>query len=825
MHRQAISVRNPVLRAALVAFALFAQTLAFGQTKAAEADKQVGFDIPAGSASTALKQFSSQSGQGLLYLNDDISGVTTKEVRGRLSVSQALNQLLDGTPLAATWDKKNGAVVVGRQKPEDSRPKGVAAGVGRADSGENFKMVGPAESADNVVRLDAFRVSSSGDIGFFSKNTMAGTRSSERLADIPQNIQIINSELLQALAQDNPIEALKYGSSGVNKRTSLLGDMFIRGFRVRGFLMDNVPFGSNFNVPQYDIDRLEMVKGPAALLYGQASSTGGLMNFITKRPSEKRASSIRATIGSFDLYRVEATTTGPLGVADSNYRATVAATDSDGPRKFDYFKDRFFSMSVDTRLTSTTALSIDYKYYHKDNVLSQINANTNGDLTQVSDDFSFFEAWQDGPNHAHFASVSLRNEITPTLVSSLVLNFNQMDTDWNRLNANGLTDATTNIVRRTYQNVFQQDKNMVAMVDFVKTFSTAGLDHKVSFGGIAVGNHGFGVVDSVLYSTLNTRTPVYGAAFPTFSRGVATPGQPNPSWTNTRSRQDSGYIQEQVSAFDNRLIVVGGLRYNEFHTTTTNVLNRALTTLDDNQLVKRFGVVAKPVRSVSLYYNYSESFIFNTGTFNGGPRSGEPLEPSLGKNKEAGIKVETSDGRLFGSVAVYDLSLTKVRVLFPLPDGTGGIGQSGTETNKGYEADIGTYFETPIGPFQTILTYYKGDQKDSAGIRPNGVTNDTWSVYVSQGIGTGALTGFKFGFGLYRKGETPFASIAGQVKRFIAPAYTTSNAMIAYDRKNFRISVNVDNVFGEDFIDGGENATWLYTSPGLTFKLGFEYRF
>ncbi len=69
------------------------------------------------------------------------------------------------------------------------------------------------------------------------------------------------------------------------------------------------------------------------------------------------------------------------------------------------------------------------------------------------------------------------------------------------------------------------------------------------------------------------------------------------------------------------------------------------------------------------------------------------------------------------------------------------------------------------------------------------------------------------------------SSCSGVGKQFIAPAYTTSNAMIAYDRKNYRISVNLDNVFGEDFIEGGENATWLYTSPGRTFKLSFEYRF
>ena len=217
--------------------------------------------------------------------------------------------------------------------------------------------------------------------------------------------------------------------------------------------------------------------------------------------------------------------------------------------------------------------------------------------------------------------------------------------------------------------------------------------------------------------------------------------------------------------------------------------------------------------------------MFNTGTFVGGARDGQPLEPSVGQNKEVGVKIETPDGHLFGSVAAYDLALTKVRVLFPLPDGTGGIGQFGTETNKGYEADIGTSFETPLGSLQAIFTLYKGDQKDFSGALPNGVTNDTWSAYASQTINAGPLKRFKVGFGMFHKGAVPFASVAGQLKQFIAPAYTTSTAMLSYEAKAYRIALNLDNVFDKDYIEGGENATWLYTNPGFTWKLSAEYRF
>jgi outer membrane receptor for monomeric catechols len=166
-----------------------------------------------------------------------------------------------------------------------------------------------------------------------------------------------------------------------------------------------------------------------------------------------------------------------------------------------------------------------------------------------------------------------------------------------------------------------------------------------------------------------------------------------------------------------------------------------------------------------------------------------------------------------------------VRILFIQPDGNGGIAQDGAETNKGYEADIGTSFQTPLGQLQAILTYYKGDQKNSLGIMPDGVANDTWSAFLSQAINVGPLNRYKVGFGMYRKGTVPFGSGAGQLNKFWGPAYTTSTAMVSYEAKTYRLALNLDNVFDKDFIEGGENATWLYTNPGLTWKLSAEYRF
>lgn len=98
----------------MVAFS-FGVTL---ESVAAAADKKALFDIPVSGAAQALKKFSSQSGQQILYSNNDLAGVTTNEVKGALTNQEALNRLLAGTPLVATRDERSGAVAVGRESTD-----------------------------------------------------------------------------------------------------------------------------------------------------------------------------------------------------------------------------------------------------------------------------------------------------------------------------------------------------------------------------------------------------------------------------------------------------------------------------------------------------------------------------------------------------------------------------------------------------------------------------------------------------------------------------------------------------------------------------------
>ena len=671
-----------------------------------------------------------------------------------------------------------------------------------------------------IVELSPFVVKVEEDTGYFAKNTLVGTRTSERLANIPQNIQIVTRQLMVDTAYDNPIEAMKYGVSGINRRSEFAGDLFLRGFRVRNILKDNIQnAGGNQmgGVPMYDIERIEVIKGPAALLFGQTSSIGGLVNYVSKQPSEKPHSSIKGTLGSFNFYQAELNSTGSL--ADlGNYRVTLGASNGKGERREQYSKDYFFSGGYEFKISSTSTVTAYYSYYWIDQVLMPINSDSTGNLVRVPEDFSYSESWRQYAHTAQLAQISLKTAFSPTFQSNTVLSYSQEDSDgpWDGIRP-GITDATTGLTPRTYVRAFTGPNLSVDLIiDLLKTFDTGPLSHKLGFGGMYTTTEGYSNVDVKPLTPININNPIFGV----------TPKPAYASISESFTYADSGsiYVQDNVSMLDGKIVVVGGLRYNKVQGNSRNLIAKTSAPTDNGATVKRWGVVLKPIETISLYYNYSESFGFSGSTFIGGPRDGQLLDTSIGENKEFGIKASTPNGGLFATVAVFDMAVTNVGFLVVFADGTIGRDQSGRDTTKGYEVDAGVNLTSPLGPVQAILTYYDGDSKNSVGITPAGTIDGSWSGFVTQSIRSGGLKGVKVGYGAFHKNAVSFANPA-PTPWLVSPAYTTMMAFVSYEHKNYRVALNIDNLTDKKFIEGGENAVWVHTNPGRTFKFSVEYRF
>jgi iron complex outermembrane receptor protein len=578
------------------------------------------------------------------------------------------------------------------------------------------------------------------------------------------------------------------------------------------------------NIPLYDIDRIEILKGPAALLFGSDSSAGGVVNYISKGPSDKPQTDVKATVGSFDLYRGEVSTAGPLGDTPISYRVTVAGTDSDFRRRGDYFNDAFVSTSVDYKISPTSKFNLYYDYYFLDQLVSTETVDASGHFLNISRDFSAQEDWANAPRYTQYLVGTFTSAITPTLQMRLLGNWSEQEFDFEQVFSARVPDSAGNM-NRTFQNYTGKERAANFQVDFLKTFTTGSVAHKLTFGGAAKGQRLRQYVDNAPLAPINVFNPVYGTPKPVLVRGVAVSGG-SVSQPYTHTREESAYVQEQATMFDHKLILLLGGGYNGVNTVRVNMLNKSTTWQRDQALVKRYGAIYKPVDPVSLYYSYSESFSFYNSTYVGGPRDGQIRDPSYTKNKEAGLKAETSDGRYFGSVVYFDMKQTNLTVNYTQPNGTPGVTDTAYATNKGWEADVGMNFTNPAGPLQVILTYYKGDFKDQAGNVPAGVSNMMWSAFASQSLGNnGALKGFKAGFGVYHKDDFTMSNATGQTATFRAPAYTTTTAFISYTRDRYSLAVNCDNLGDKKYVDGGDSAGALNVSLGRIFRVVAKYQF
>ena len=162
-------------------------------------------------------------------------------------------------------------------------------------------------ASEEIVKMNEFEVDTTQDTGYLAKNTLSATRTSQSLMDIPSNIQIVSGEFLQDLSANTMLPAVEFMSGGIDRRSFNPGDdQFIWGFRSSSTLKDGFPFGSNAVGNLYDVDRVEVIKGPAAMIFGQVAFTGGIINYVSRQPTPAFHAELDATYGSFDYRELAA---------------------------------------------------------------------------------------------------------------------------------------------------------------------------------------------------------------------------------------------------------------------------------------------------------------------------------------------------------------------------------------------------------------------------------------------------------------------------------------------------------------------------------------
>lgn len=306
----------------------------------AEDDKRH-FDIPAQSLASALQQLANQSGRAMLYAEQSAAGKTSPALRGEFSVEEAVRQLINGS--------------------------GLTYSIG-ADGTVTLK---PASSGSDATTLGAVLVKGTSDPSdpynkdYSVSNAVTGTKTDTPLFDTPISVQVLPKAVIddqQAIGLENALKNVSGVAKGWGFGNDKDENLYIRGFANTNNIYRDGVLTPNTPISLANAERIEVLKGPSAMLYGRAQP-GGLVNIVTKRPRTDAYYSLQQQFGSFDTYRTLLDATNKI-TADGAlaYRLNYEHLDSATFRDNHPVTRDFVAPSLSWNITDHTRLDLDFMY-------------------------------------------------------------------------------------------------------------------------------------------------------------------------------------------------------------------------------------------------------------------------------------------------------------------------------------------------------------------------------------------------------------------------------------------------------------------------------
>lgn len=284
------------------------------------------FDLPAGDAATALRLAAQQAGREIMFPAVLVQGVRVAAVRGEFTAEEAITRLLAGTELQLVRDTSSSALAIGR--------------VPAAAPAHPLPRPAPPPS-DETIQLSVFEVTGEKDLGYASSDVMTGTRTNEKLENLPNSISVMTQDFLQDLAVNDFLDAVEFATNAENihndsgTRGAVVGarsgnQISFRGMASIRQLRDGFPW----YMPQdiYNTERIEFSRGPGGLAFGDVD-VGGIINISTKRANSRRNAAAQVRFDDWGSRRFSLDVNQPLGKSGVAVRFNVIDAENESWRQ------------------------------------------------------------------------------------------------------------------------------------------------------------------------------------------------------------------------------------------------------------------------------------------------------------------------------------------------------------------------------------------------------------------------------------------------------------------------------------------------------------
>ncbi|HII2979781.1 TPA: TonB-dependent siderophore receptor [Yersinia enterocolitica] len=629
-------------------------------------------------------------------------------------------------------------------------------------------------------------------------SSVTGTRTETNLLNVPQAVNVVPRQVLRDQAARNIDEAL-YNVSGITQSNTLGGTqdaVMKRGFgdnRDGSILRDGVRSAQARNFTP-TTERVEVLKGPASMLYGMGEP-GGVINMITKKPQLVQQTHIEGWGSSFKGGGGQLDVTGPLGQSGFAYRMIVDHDETDYWRNFGRNRQTVVAPSV-MWFGDTTTVRVAYEHME---YLTPFDRGTiidsrTGKPVNTPRDRRFDEAYNATRGDQDNITLQIDQVLNDNWKSSLTYAYNRNRYSDNQARALLLDPITGVLSRQADATASAVSRAQAVQMTLNGDLDLGGMGHQMLFG--------FDYEDSRTYrgdmirgkknSNFNIYDPVYGLMPPS----TAVSAKDSDQRENLKSY--GWFMQDSIELTD-KWIVLAGLRYDRFDVFAGKgrpfITN---TDSSDSKLVPRAGVVYKLTPEVSLYGSYSESFKPNSSI----ATQIDSLPPEQGQSWEVGSKVELVNG-VTGTLALFDIAKRNVMVN-ELVNGETITRTAGRVRSQGVELDIAGQLTDNLS---AIATYAYTDARvtedpDNKGNQMTNVARNSASVFLTQALGS---TGWQGGDDLrIGAGARYVGRRAGDAANsFTLDDYTVADAFISYSLpiSNYRVKwqLNVKNFLDKTY--------------------------
>jgi iron complex outermembrane receptor protein len=662
---------------------------------------------------------------------------------------------------------------------------------------------------------------------YSQKKTSSALRLRGELVKLPQNIQVISSELLLDQQVTNIMDGVIRNVSGVTmlEHWGHFARVNMRGFRLPAFrngfnFLDTWgPLAEDMSL----VDRVEFVKGPSGFMMS-AGEPGGFYNIVTKKPTENRIANITLSGGSFDFLRGAVDLGGKLNKNGSvlyRFNGMYQTTDSHrGNEKVDRFA---IAPALTFNLSNKTSFTTELNFEKAESLIgaAYVFAPVEDGYASLDRNFKFVDTnYPETDIEQVVFLTSFKHEFSKNWEIEAKFNYLRYNQDgnsaWASITSSG--DATRYIY----------DWDALSVGKYFQTyvngnFNTAQISHKI-LGGFDFTDKSYWadftqpayVVDQV--TPFNIYNPTYG-----------TSGTPNFLTSNIRNRNGgtpyngnivrSVYLQDEIGFLENKIRLTLAGRY-----TNLSTLGKAD---NDTKFTPRVGLSVDITQTFVAYALYDQSFLPQVGR----TIDGSLVSPVDAVDIEGGLKKNFFNGRLKASLGAYQITKQNIAFSDPADPSGNSVIELGEVQSKGIEFDL----QGEVTPeLNVVLNYANTNVEITKDLNPDLVGNriaghakhmtNGWLNYnfssLSKFKGFGASLGYQ-----YQVDRSAWSW--GADNQTDLPDYFRLDGGLSWKNNKVRVQLNINNILDEYLYSGSNYGTYLYwqSEPGINGRFTITYNF